>query len=294
MAGLSIHQLPWPASRYRVDLHSPNFESEDDATAEDGKRARSARAQADNHGGEWGERAAELAEILDPDLHSHLPSTPASFRYFREQRIRICSDLYRLVTEEGDGSYFRADVIKPGWACDLEGLHNLNPRRLLRSEFRADAHRVLSPNAKKRWKELAPAPPDFMFAALHGEFDQLAQRFQPHVHVGGTGVYVDVVDRLRGLKGYRTTHTVRTPIRITRNIYDLPGAITYLLKGYWPQRPALPLGSNGGLKRPRKAKAQRINEPYHTDLLLWLDRWELSDLVLMMGLRVGKHGFTLT
>lgn len=294
MPSLSVTDLPWPSAANRIDLIAPDFETAGQAEIEDVLRAKSARSQARKHGGEWGERANALANLIDPKLQSEFPSTLASSRFFRLNRIQVCGALHQFVTEVGDGSFFRADIIKPGWACDFADLHNLNPNRLL-AEFRADVLRVLPANTKNGFRNgLAPTPGDFIFAGIHGEFDPLALRYQSHLHVGGSGVYVEAIDRVRKLKGYCPTVTVRNPVRIKRTIYDLPGAITYLVKSYWPQRPFLPLGANGALKRPRGHNAQRINEPYHTDYLLWLDQWTLSDIVLLMGVRAGKQGLVLT
>jgi len=293
MPGLSITDLPWPTEANRIDLLARGFETEQDAASEDTLRARAVRAQVAKHGGEWGDRAALLADLLDPNLRSELPVTLASSRCFRDQRIRVLSELLRLLNEsEADrSSLVRADVVKPKLACDVFDLQDCDPNRIF-SEFRADLLRVAPANTKKGSAERAVKRKGFLLAAVHGEFDPTAEIYQPHFHVAATQDYVDLVDRLRNLKGYRPTELVRTPVRITRDIYNLPGAITYLLKSYWPQRPFLPLGSDGALKRPRTH--QRIDEPFHTEVLMWLDRCDLSDLVLLMGIRVGKNGLTTT
>ena len=291
MAGRSITELPWPDEPNRIDLHAVGFETVQIAAREDAFRAKSARVQAGKHGGEWGVRAADLADAIDPVLHANLPATLASSCYLRDQRLRIISELYRLLKDAQWGSFVRADVVKPSWVCDVFELQEINPNQLL-GEFRADLLRVARANPKNGFHTtLVPERNDFLFAAIHGEFDQLVQLYHPHIHIGATGVYIEIVNRLRKLKGYGRTDRVRTPVRITRKIYDLPTALTYLLKSYWPQRPFLPLGADGAIKRPRKA--QRLQEPYHTDLLLWLDQWKLSDIVLLMGVRVGKQGLVL-
>lgn len=292
MPGLGISYLPCPTKANRIDLLARGFETEQDAAFEDTLRAKSARSQAEKHGGRWGDRAAQMADILDPKLHPELPVTLASSRHFRDIRIRFLSEVLRLLNEsEADlRSLVRADVIKPKLACDVFGLQDSDPKAML-DELRADLLRVAPANTKKGFRRDLSKRKGFLLAAVHGEFDPIAELYQPHVHVIATQDYVDLVDRLRTLKGYKPTERVRTPVRITRNIFDLPGALTYLLKSYWPQRPFLPLGSDGALKRPRNH--QRIDEPFHTNLLLWLDKWQVSDLILMMGLRVGKIGLNI-
>ena len=292
MAGRRITDLPRPNDANRIDLHASAFESEQDAAREDALRAKSARVQAGKHGGEWGGRAADLAHTIDPELRAELPVTLASSRYLRDQRARIFSDLYRLLKDAQPGSFIRADVVKPSWACDVFELQELNPNQLL-GEFRADLLRVAQANPKNSASSAQVGRRGgFLFAAIHGEFDQIAKIYHPHVHIGATGSYIDIVDGLRTLKGYRPSDRVRFPIYVNRTITDLPSALTYILKSYWPQRPFLPLGAHGAIKRPRNH--QRIDEPYHTDLLLWLDEWKLSDLVLLMGIRVGKKGLVIT
>jgi len=47
-------------------------------------------------------------------------------------------------------------------------------------------------------------------------------------------------------------------------------------------------------KRIRARRKQRIGEPHHSQALLWLNRWEIADLSLMVGLRVTKTGLRQT
>ena len=54
----------------------------------------------------------------------------------------------------------------------------------------------------------------------------------------------------------------------------------------------LPLGANDASKRPRKG--QRIDEPYHSQVLLWMDQFVLGDLILKMGMRLRKSGLMIT
>lgn len=280
MAGLSICDLPWPTRRYRVDRQDPAFETEVAAGREDALRTRLLRSQASKHSGNWGVQARQLADRLDPALNHDFPESPASSRYMRYHRICIIGGLLRLVSENDAGATVRFDIVKPSLARDLEGLLDESPRRA-GQELRADLIRV------------GTRPENgFLFAGYHNESDPTTQLFQGHHHILATGGYVDLLNGLRGLKGYRPTSSVRTPIRATHTLTNPAHALTYLLKSYWPQRPSLPLGANGSPKRPRKG--QRIDEPYHSQVLLWLDQWTLSDLTLLMGMRVGQQGLIIT
>ena len=280
MPALGITDLPWPLDKFRVDLHDSAFETDDDAAAEDAKRAKLLRKQAAQHGGDWGFRCGRLADRLDPAFNPEFPASPASSRYMRDPRIRIPGQLWRLFDEDRTGQVVRYDVVKPGLIRDLEGLLDESPKRAT-NELRSDILRG------------AQGPHNgFLFASYHNEFDNLSQLFQGHFHLLVSGDYVDLVERMRKLKGYRPTEIVRTPILAHRTITNPAHALTYLVKSYWSQRPFLPLGANGTAKRPRNG--QRLDEPYHSEVLLWLDRWTLADLTLLLGMRVNKHGLVLT
>lgn len=162
----------------------------------------------------------------------------------------------------------------------IAGLMNESARRAT-EELRADLNRT-QPRPRK----------GFLIAVYHSEFDPISAEFQGHFHVFASGDYALALERLRRLRGYRPTALVRTPVRARRKISTPAHALTYVLKSYWPQRPVLPLGANGSGKRPRHG--QRIKEPYHSQVLMWLDQWTLSDLTLVMGARVGKEGLVVT
>ena len=280
MTGLSIAELPWPEDPYRVDLHDPKFESALDANKEDTYRAKLLRIDASNHGGDWGRNAADLADRIDPDLNSTPPKTIASSRYMRSQRIPIAGGLWKLFDEDETNQVVRYDLVKPSLSRDLEGLLEESPKRAA-NELRADVLR----GSKGKLE-------GFPFAAYHNEYDNLSQWYQGHFHLLVSGDYVDRVENMRGLKGYKSTETVRTPILAHQTIINPAHALTYLIKGYWLQRPFLSLGANGALKRPRTG--QRLDAPFHSQMLLWLDQWTLSDLTLLMGIRVTKGGLCLS
>ena len=111
---------------------------------------------------------------------------------------------------------------------------------------------------------------------------------------------VEVIDRLRKLPNYKTQKYLKdgtlSPvyrrIKMTRKpLTNLPRPITYLLQSYWPQR-ALFISDDGARRRARRKR--RIAEPQHSQVLLWLDKWNIRDLTLMVGLRVTKTGLQQT
>lgn len=280
MAGLGFEDLPWPKRRYRVDLLDPEFDTRAENKGEDAMRANRLRSQSAKHGGEWGERASALADRLDPTITPRPPRSLASARHMRKLRIRITGALLKVTESDRTGRVYRYDIIKPSWACDLNEMIDHNPRRMLLS-LRADILR----------KAQLPLR-GFLFAAHHNEFDPTTGLFQCHAHILVSGDYIDRIEALRKLRTYRPNPAVRRPIRARRNLADLPHALSYLVKSYIPSRPTLPLGANGADKRPRQG--QRLPEPWHSEWLLWADRWSIDDMTLRMGMRVSRDGFRVS
>ena len=278
MPGISITDLPWPMNAHRVDRLDPEFESKLAASEEDRLRAERLREQAGRHGGDWGARAADLADLIDPDK-TKKPGTLASMRFMRDQRIRFTGEELRLVDEDQTGRLARYDIIKPRNACDLDQHIDHDPRLLLQS-LRVDVSRV------------GKGPLNgFLVAAHHDEWNPTTQFFQPHAHIFASGGYIDRLEALRGLKAYKRTNEVRTPIRASHELTALPHALSYVLKSFILERPTLPHGANGAPTRPRSG--QRLKEPYHTAWLLWADQWDLADMTLLMGVRIGKDGLVV-
>lgn len=287
MPGLSITDLPLPEQRYRVDLHSPGFETRKKAAAEDALRATQLRKQAKGGKGKRARRARALANRLDPKLHPDTPQTPASARYMREQRIRIIGAIWKQVATDRTGKVARFDVIKPKWATEVEDFRR-SSATAIRAEFRADLRRT----AAKLYPGGAGECEGFIYAPIHGEHEVVAGLYQTHFHVIATGDWVAVVDKLRDMRGYGKTKRVKRPIRARRKLTDMAYALTYLLKSYWPGKWCGKV--SGQASKRRRRKHGRIPEPHHTEVLLWLDRRTLPELTLMMGIRITKSGLVLT
>lgn len=140
----------------------------------------------------------------------------------------------------------------------------------------------------------------WIFAFIHGEWDPIGEVYRLHLHGFAYGDMVVVIDRLRKLPNYRTQklladgtlNPVYRRVRMSREwLSSIPFLTTYRLQSYWPER-ALFI-SDGGTRR-RSSRKRRIQEPHHTEVLLWLDQWKISDLTLMVGLRVTKDGLIQT
>lgn len=87
------------------------------------------------------------------------------------------------------------------------------------------------------------------------------------------------------------SYRVTPAIRMSRNsLQNEPDCYTYILQSFWPERWE---GLIDG-KFCRRNKKLRIDEPEHTQILLWLDRWRLTELILMVGMKATRNGFVIT
>jgi hypothetical protein len=179
-------------------------------------------------------------------------------------------------------------IIPKSWEVTADKLPATNPKLLLKALLAA-LYRCGANNAK-----------GWIFAGLHGEWDSIGKVYRLHVHGFADGELVGVIDRLRELPNYETRrylddgslNPVYRRVRVSRKpLEHLPLPITYRLQSYWPAK-ALVISDDG--KRVRARRKKRIVEPQHSQVLLWLDRWSISDLTLMVGLRVTRTGLIQT
>ncbi|WP_171899234.1 hypothetical protein [Sphingobium sp. RAC03] len=108
----------------------------------------------------------------------------------------------------------------------------------------------------------------------------------------------DIVRELRRSKSLKSTkkdfenEKVRFRLEVKREPIDnLPRAISYTLKSFWPSR-ATYRQPNG--KLARQAKPNRIAEPEHAEYLLWLDGCLPQDAVLTIGLTASLQGIKIS
>ncbi len=295
MPGLGISDLRPPGTIYRVDKRTTNpsgevrFETEQDSKREDVRRARGlsrtiakgildpdeeARARRIQVDLETAARTGEYA----PTLACHL--------YMRWLRICIAGHLWKLmrITRR----HTTATIILRSWEFSPDALWDTDPAKLLR-RFRTDLYRA-GIKAIDGW----------LFAYLHGEFDPIAKVYRLHLHIALTKSMVPVLDRIRTMGNYRSTRLLPdgSPSPVFRRVWirrkplvNMPEPITYVVQSFWPARP-IHIDGNGRRSRLRQKGA--IREPYHSQVLLWLDRWKVENLTLMVGLRMTKAGLIPT
>ena len=288
MARLPITDLPLPMPRYRPDRARPcirtrhSFETLEDAHAEDLFRARSIRTACWSADAPLDRDAAlALADRLERSGSGEVEfESMASKVYMGRQRIAIGGALWKLAANHPDARTFT--VAPRGWVYTAEELLRLNPSDLINS-IRSALNRVGAGKTS-----------GFLIFSIHGEFDASSGLFYLHVHGLADSPMLAAIDRLRKRPKYRRRRSKgekRTRVRLGRiALTNLPYPLTYIYQSSWPKRWR---GEIDGVEY-RGGKRHRIPEPYHTILLLWLDRWSLRDITLMMGMSVRRNGLTLS
>lgn len=287
MSRLPITALPLPLPLYRPDRAPPcersghSFESKAEARAEDLERAARIRTACWSTDAPFDRDAAlALADNLERSGSGRAEyDSLASSVYMGMRRICIGGALWQLVDEHPTWNTF---TVRPrGWLFSAEELARLDPRDLIK-RFRAVLDR------QRKGDSLG-----FLTAALHGEFQASKGLYDVHIHGVAELRMLDVVHRLRDLPNYwckraRGDRAARVVIG-RQQLTNLPYPLIYPFQAFWPKRWR---GLINGVEY-RGSTRGRIPEPYHTNLLLWLDRWSLTDITLLMGARVGKSGLSL-
>lgn len=300
MARLSIENLPSPADAFQIERLQPpppdrlgrqraTFERSENSADEDRTRVRSLR----RNSGQGELFRAASAKRLARKLNRHRrPRSLASSRWMRRMRRRVVGALWKLVREgpwdPAVGTQVATFTLVPRvWEFDAPGLNSADPSAML-AWLRTELNRCG-----------ASAADGWLVAFIHGEWEPNKGVYRLHVHGVAAGGMIAVVDGLRCRPHFaaprrdQPADVVEYRVRLSRQpLNHLPHALSYQLKAYWPERWIGPVGEHGIVKRERCGR--RISEPYHSQVLLWLDQWRLSDISLLMKVRVGRQGFVLT
>ncbi len=283
MAGIGIEEMGMPPRRYRLDLHVADFETAEFSREEDLKRAKSIARALTVHPDLYPTELRELRETLLRTA-APLPATLASSRRFRRLRSNVLSHLFRVWHVSPYRRVTTVHLIPRGWDFSSMELIQVDSNKLLET-FRLDLSRCGSANAD-----------GYLAAFLHGEFDYTTERYQLHLHALVAGGMLDVVEQLRNLPKYASggdpgrLSVHRRLVMSGMPLTNMPTPLTYLLKAYWNWSLIL---ERDGVGERHKAKS-RMPEPFHSIYLLWLNRWGLGDISLLVGMRPGKSGLILT
>jgi hypothetical protein len=288
MPRLNITQLPLPNAPYRVHKDSGSdagFETKQSCRREDLLRARHLRRAAktfpDRIDAEAAEALAAKLQITGAggDVHQ---STACSLYMglLRYRATGALSKLYATAPPLGRPTTFT--IVPRTWEIHAGELHKVDPRKLL-ATLRTDLYAMGAQGA------------GWAIMYIHGEFDPIAECYRLHVHGLADPGMTRVIDRLRKLPRYRSSkgrrkaaNAIYRPIRIRRApMTDLPRPLSYVMQSYWPAR-AILIDDEDETQRGRNK--QRIKEPHHSEVLLWLDRWRPQDLALLIGIGVTLRG----
>lgn len=283
----NIDDLPPAKYKYRRDVKAA-IEKVQAARAEDRLRAqRLSWPSVQSSDIVDADKAVALSDVLLAASDGKvIPATMASATYLRRQRIKLASSLWQFLDERPLAAA-TFTLLSKDWQVPVDELEKADPRRVLNG-CRSDLIR-----------QGAGSADGAIIMANDGQFEPNRKIYGLHVHGVAVGEeMIRSIDSLRGLAKYRPVKAsaavagISRPVRISREpLQNLPHPLTYLLKSYWPCRWAPDSDEEQQRKERRK---RRIPEPYHSQLLLWLNQWRLSDMTLMIGMYVGATGFALS
>ena len=314
MSGRGISKLGLPPAQYRVDFHLPDFETWDACRKEDALRAKMLlkvvehleqvmadrgwwwREYPNGRGVErqhvWNDHVANIrklaGDLLCAASGGNVTETLSSSTYMRGLRINVAGAIWELIEKSGADAVASFTAVPATWETYVEGIDHLIPEQLIKS-LRSALYSAGSSDAN-----------GWIIGFLHGEYDPIEGVCRPHIHGFAFGNMIQVIDRLREFPNYRTSRwldgdtlsPVYRRLKITRKpLSDLPRAVSYPLQSFWPSRATL-ISTDG--KRIRARRKARIEEPWHSDIIRWLDWWYPEDLALLVGLRATKDGLKQT
>ena len=222
--------------------------------------------------------ARALARRLEASAEcGRLDQTFSSAAYMRRYRLRFVGAALRLAAEHPPEDLRLATIVPPDWRLPGPDLPGLQPRRLL-ERFRQQLVRAGLTYAE-----------GWLIAFVHGDYDPTHDAYQPHLHILATAGLVPVLARVAGLPALRPGDPtgpghVRCPVRIQRLNNPVRQISYHLAQGFWPAKASY---VKDGVWRRSRYRG-RIRAPRSVEYLMWLDRLDFRDLVLLHGCRIGR------
>lgn len=269
MSRQNIMQLSRLQNEYALTGPNGSFiESAEDALNEDIIRAKMLRIYA-------AQNSATEAKDLAKRMGSTVPPCSlASARYMHDVRQIVVPHLWQLVAQH-DPEVRAFTLCSRKWEFPAADLKLVDPLALV-SGLRADFYR-------RGARDLN----GFLFANQDAEFNSATLKWRFHWHGIGSGALLEAIEGLRGSPKYSRPKD----IRISRSpLTHLPSPITYLIKPFWGSRWQGPI--DGHMRRQKWRS--RVPEPWHSQLLMWLDRWRPADLALLLGMSVKSGGLVMS
>lgn len=277
-----------PSHQYRI-RHRANralrqFETLAQVEKERLRRIRAVQRQLRRNPNRAARRA--LTKLLHALKHrsSRLRGSMANPLCMHRLRKRVAGQLWALLERTRRMDPATCTLVPWRWEIPAGELDGFDPTRAL-----ATLRRLINSHGGDR-------ADGYLVAFIHGTFEPRRQVYVLHLHCLVAGGMRRVIDgTLRACSvfaidhaAYGNTEWIYRRIRFDAGLRRLPAQLTYMIKGYWPQQWQ---GLISG--KARRGRKGRIAEPHHTEVLLWLNRWRLNDIALLMNVSAGRDGFVL-
>lgn len=235
-------------------------------------------------------REAILAEDLRLRIKAAInrgepPDTLAASEGYRTASLPLMSQAWKL-QEENNYKPALITVRPQNMLIEIGDLSDVDPRRF---------KKMLANHLERGGVNKAGG---FLYCQLDADVDLNRGRegvMDFHFHIFGCGEKVEALEALRSLRSFDNRR--KNPLEwglsesprmlIQRDLEAMPTPLAYCSKSWFPHRPTTLL-PNG--KRDRSPRKMRIPSPYHERWLMWMDRWDLEDLILLSGLKVTRSG----
>lgn len=155
-------------------------------------------------------------------------------------------------------------LLHEDWIIPAGELDTLHPRTIT-DKLRKQLHRM-------EFKGM-------VIGGIDGSFDADSKAWFIHVHLVAKGLNEEMIEKLREL--YPASDSVPVPVMV-KPVKDAARQFSYVLKSFWNWRQRY-VDDQGHYNTVEKRR--RVPEPHHTEYLLWLDRFAVSDLMLLVGVR---------
>lgn len=258
-----------PQSNHTVNTMPPINDGEDDAryfeTRSFSRNEDQTRLDLLQACPKYGPRTKDLQRLLRFGLISPEPQpTLASSLYVRELRSEIIWALLEAVEDIPDDDLNVVTIINRQWLYSPATLDKTSAATI-KHQFRTHLGRAGILVQK-----------GLLVGFLHGEFEPTSRTYQLHYHLVTTRKKAQAIrPELNGNWGYERTSTGAAPI-VAQPVNDRREQVSYLFKAFWPQKPVIEI--NG--KKKRRREVTRIDLPYHNQVLDWLNRQKLADVMI--------------
>lgn len=118
-----------------------------------------------------------------------------------------------------------------------------------------------------------------IIGGIDGSYDPDLEVWFIHVHLIVEGLTKEMVEKFRDL--YPASERIPVPV-MAGPVNEAARQFSYVCKSFWNWRHRY-VDDEGHYNTVEKKR--RVPEPHHTEYLLWLDRFAVSDLMLLVGLR---------